>query len=70
MNHNADEIKAMPAPSVKKLLRARGYTFSDVARRLDCVPSHVSRTVRKQSSSDRVWAEIAAMLNESRRKAS
>ena len=70
MSHTVQSIKALPAPTVKKLLRERGFTLTDVARRLDRVPSLVSRVVRKEAKSDPVWTAIAAMLNEPRRKAS
>lgn len=58
-------LKSLPAPSVRKLLREAGYTLRDVGRskRPRCSHSIVSRTIRKQVSSEPVWAAIAHCLN-------
>lgn len=64
MTFTASQIKALPAPSVKKLLRERGYTFMDVARRMNRSHALISRVVRKQAVSAPVLVEIARMLSE------
>jgi hypothetical protein len=66
MSYTATHIKQMPAPSVKKLLRERGYTLTDVARRMARSHALVSRVVRKQAVSEPVLREIARILNEQR----
>jgi predicted transcriptional regulator len=63
MSYTATLIKRLPAPSVKKLLRDRGYTLTDVAKRMDRSHALVSRVVRKEAQSEPVWREIAQMLN-------
>ena len=59
----ASRIKALPAPSVKRLLRTAGYTMSDVARLNRRHHSLVWRVIRKQSKSDAVWQRIAWCIN-------
>jgi hypothetical protein len=65
--HDVTRIKALPAPSVKRLLREAGYNMSDVARLKPLRhPSLVWRVIRKQSTSDAVWQRIAWCLNHPR----
>lgn len=62
--HTASQVKQLPAPTVKRLLREAGYSMADVAR-MD-PPRHfslVTRVVKKQSVSDPVWERIAWCLN-------
>jgi AraC-like DNA-binding protein len=40
-----------------------GYNLSDIASIANVYPSHVSRVVRKQTKSARIWAVIADVLN-------
>lgn len=65
MDHNLTQIKSLPAPSVKKLLRERGFRYPTVqmARIAGCNPSHVSRVIRKQATSDPVWSIIADCID-------
>lgn len=62
----ATRIRALPAPSVKRLLREAGYNMSDVARLNGRHHSLVWRVIRKQSKSDAVWQRIAWCLNHPR----
>jgi transposase-like protein len=66
MTLSVTHIKALSAPSVKRLLRKRGLTMSDVARAIDRHPSLISRVVRKQAESQLVWVQIAKMVNDQR----
>ena len=62
--HIVTRIRALPAPSVKRLLREAGYNMSDVARlKPSRHPSLVWRVIRKQSKSDAVWQRIAWCIN-------
>ncbi len=63
MAYTAEDIKTLPAPSVKKLLREAGYTMADVARRRGVSKSLVSRVVRKKHPSAPVWEDVAWCLN-------
>ena len=60
----ASQVKQLPAPTVKRLLREEGYTMLEVAR-MEPARHHslVTRVVRKQSVSNRVWERIAWCLN-------
>jgi len=61
--HTATQVKRLPAPTVKRLLRQAGYSMVEVAARLDRHQSLVTRVVRKQSVSEPVWKKIAWCLN-------
>ena len=69
MTYTVTYIKALPAPSVKKLLREAGYTQHQVAALHGCEQSVVSRTIRKRISSNPVWERIAWCLNHPRTEA-
>ena len=56
------DIRTLPAPTIKRLLREAGSNLSDIARRRKIHPSIVSRVVRKQVTSAPVWEEIARVL--------
>jgi len=66
--HTASRVKQLPAPTVKKLLRAAGYSLIDVARLNKRHHSLVTRVVRKQSVSEPVWARIAWCLNHPKKR--
>lgn len=68
MTYTVSHIRALPAPSIKKLLREAGYTLSDVAARRVVAPSLVSRVVRKQVTSLPVLEDIVHCLNHPRAK--
>lgn len=60
----ASQIKRLPAPTVKRLLREAGYTLTAVAQ-LD-PPRHyslITSVVKKRSVSKRVWERIEWCLN-------
>ncbi len=63
VTHNVTHIKRLSAPTVKRMLREAGHTYSSVARRRDVFPSLVSRVVRKQTSSAPIWEDIVWALN-------
>lgn len=63
MSYSTDTIRQLPAPTVKRLLRERGYTLSRVAREMKRTHALVSRVVSKQSTSERVWDRIARIVN-------
>jgi len=65
--HTVSSLKAMPAPSVKRLLRQAGHSYASVARRRMVAPSLVSRVVRKQAISTPVWEDIVWALHHPRR---
>jgi hypothetical protein len=62
MTHSVSHIKTLPAPTVKRLLREAGHSYSSVAKRRDVEPSLVSRVVRKQAISKPVWDDIVWAL--------
>lgn len=66
MTYTVTQIKSLPAPSVKKLLRERGWNLSTVAARRDISQSLVSRVIRKQVTSAPVLEDIAWCLNHPR----
>ena len=68
MTHTVSSVKRLRAPSVKKLLRERGYTMADVARNIGVNHSVISRAVRKKGASDRALAEVARLLNQPERE--
>ena len=63
-SHQASQLRDIPAPTVKRLLRGAGWNMATVAR---IKPSRhrslVARVVKKQIVSDRVWERIAWCLN-------
>jgi hypothetical protein len=62
VTHNVTHIKRLPAPTVKKMLREAGHSYSSVARRRNRPPSLVSRVVRKQATSAPIWDDIVWAL--------
>jgi hypothetical protein len=66
MTHTATHIKRLPAPTVKRMLRGAGHTYSSVASRRDVHPSLVSRVVRKQATSEAIWEDIVWALSHPR----
>lgn len=60
--HSVTHIKSLPAPTVKRMLREAGHSYSSVARRRTVQPSLVSRVVRKQAISTPVWEDIVWAL--------
>lgn len=64
MNHPSTLQKHRRAPTVKRLLRERGYNLTDVARLAGVHKTLVSRVVRKQATSARVWTVIEELLRE------
>jgi hypothetical protein len=69
VTHTASQVKQLPAPTVKKLLREAGYTMVEVARMKPARHhSLVTRVVKKQSVSGEVWKRIAWCLNHPKRE--
>lgn len=66
MTYTVTQMKALPAPTVKRLLREVGHNLTSVARRRQVAPSLVSRVVSKQVSSRPVWEDIVWALNHPR----
>lgn len=67
MTYSVMQIKTMPAPTVKRLLREAGHTLRSVAARREVAPSVVSRVLRKQVTSRPVLEDIVWALNHPRR---
>jgi len=67
MTHTIDDIRHMRAASVNKLLRERGLTQGDIAKRRGVDPSLVSRVIRKQAVSEAVLEDIVILLNKKRK---
>ena len=67
MSHQASQLKTLPAPTVKKLLRDAGWNMAAVAA-LDPARNRslVARVVKKQIVSDPVWERISWCLNHPR----
>jgi hypothetical protein len=61
--HTVSHIKRLSAPTVKRLLREAGHSYSSVARRRNKMASLVSRVVRKQATSAPIWEDIVWALN-------
>ena len=68
VTYTATSIKTLRAPTVKRLLRERGYSMRDVARNLGISHSVVSRAVRKKTTSTPALVEIARLLNQPERQ--
>jgi hypothetical protein len=67
MSHQATQLKTLPAPTVKKLIRDAGWTMTAIAAlKPPRNRSLVARVVRKQIVSDPVWERIAWCLNHPR----
>lgn len=64
VSQQLSHIKGLPAASVKKMLRARGFRYPvvAVARLAGVTPGLVSRVIRKLAVSERVWQVIADMI--------
>jgi hypothetical protein len=66
VTYTVEEVKRLPAPSVKRLLRQAGYSVRSVGQRRQISHSVVSRVIRKQVSSLPVWQDIVWALNHPR----
>lgn len=68
MSHQPSQLKTLPAPTVKRLLREAGWSMADVAAIKPARNrSLVARVVRKQIVSEPIWARIAWCLDHPRR---
>lgn len=67
MTYTLTQLKSLPAPTVKRLLREAGHTQRSVAARRQVASSLVSRVVSKKVASKPVWEDIVWALNHPRR---
>lgn len=66
MPYNVGQVKALPAPTVKKLLREAGYNLRHVADLGGVSQALVSLVVRKHTKSEKVWTIVTALINHPR----
>lgn len=66
-NATLRQVKHMPARSVKARLLDRGLTIAGFARSIQRSRPLVSLVIRRRTTSDYVWREIARVLNEGKR---
>ncbi len=57
-----DNLKHVPAPTVKRILREKGLTQTDVARMLGVTPQLVCQVIRRKAKSSRVSEKLRELI--------